>query len=121
MIRIRDTRYDDPEAVGSLRGALNLWRVVAHGDTSAKPYSMQFTYTCRGEARARRVVYALRRRTACAAAQTAPSSRLRSELWHVHGTTRPQIQSLTNLERLSNWLRNLAGSHQVNLVRLTLV
>lgn len=120
MIRIRDTRYDDPGAVGSLRSALRLWKDVAHGDTSAEPYSVQFTYTCRSEARAFRVATALRRRLACAAAQIVPSGRSRSELWHVQGRTHAQLQSLPNLEQLSNWLRELAGSHQVSLVRVTL-
>lgn len=120
MIRIRNTRYDNPDAVGSLRSALKLWEGVAHGVMSAAPYSVHFTYTCRSEARALRVAAALRRGMACAAAQTVPSSRPLSELWHVQGRSHALPQSLANLEQLSNWLRHLAGSHQVSLVRVTL-
>lgn len=120
MIRVRATRYDAPGAIGSLRSALKLWVDVADDTGSAGPYGVQFTFTCRSEARANRVVMALRRRLACAAARTAPSGRAGSELWLVQGRTHPLPQSLANIEQLSNWLRDLAGSHQVRLVRVTL-
>ena len=120
MIRIRDTRYDDPTAIGSLRRALGLWATAASGSLSAEPSGLQFTFACRSEARATRVATALRRRQACAAARTVPSSRPGSELWHVQGRTHALPQTLANLEQLSNWLRDLAASHQVALVRLTL-
>ncbi len=120
MIRVRDTRYDDPDAIGSLRNARRLWEGLARSRTGAGPYSVAFTYACPNEARALRVATALRRRLACAAALAAPSGRPRSELWHVRGRTHALPQSLANIEQISNWLRDLAASHQVTLIRLTL-
>ena len=120
MIRVRDTRYDDPDAIGSLRKARQLWEGVIDSETMAERYCVSFTYTCRNEARARRVATALRRGMACAAALTVPSGRPGSERWHVQGRTHPLPQSLENLEQLSNWLRELSAKHQVNLIRLTL-
>ena len=120
LILDRETRFDDPAAIGSLRGARRLWEDAALTQPSSEIYSLQFTYTCRSEARALRVAAALRRRSVCAAAQLIPSSRPGSELWHVQGRTHPAPQSLANLEQLSNWLRDLSESHQVSLVRLTL-
>jgi hypothetical protein len=119
LIRVRATRYDAPGATGSLRNALKLWTDVAN-DVGAAPYGVRFTFTCRSEARADRVVVALRRRLACASARTMPSGRAGSGLWHVQGRTHPLPQSLANLEQVSNWLRELAGSHQVRLVRVSL-
>ena len=120
LIRVRDTRYDDPDAVGSLRSALTLWDDTVRGGTSGAPFSVRFTYTCRSEARAHRVATALRRRLACAAARPVASGRPGSELWHVQGCTHALPQSLGNLGQVSKWLRDLAASHQVSLVRLAL-
>lgn len=120
MIRVRATRYDDPIAIGSLRNAVRLWEGMSFGEQGADPFSIRFTFTCRGESRANRVAAALRRRLACAAAVAVPSSRPASGLWHVQGRTHALPQSLANLEQLSNWLRDLAASHQVSLVRVTL-
>ena len=120
LIQERETRFDDPSAIGSLRGARRLWEDAALAEGRSEIYSLHFTYTCRSEARALRVATALRRRSVCASAQLAPSSRPGSELWHVQGRTHPAPQSLANLEQLSNWLRDLSDSHQVSLVRLTL-
>lgn len=121
MIRIHDTKYHDPDAFGSLCSALKLWQAVADDGKQTEPYSIHFTFTCGSEARARRVAGALRRRLACAAAQIVPSARSGSTLWHVQGGTHAQRQSLSNLEQLSNWLRDIAASHQIALVRLSLV
>lgn len=118
MIRIRDTRYDDPHAIGSLRNARRLWESLPHG--TGTPICMCFTLACRNEARAVRVATALRRRLTCAAAAIVPSSRPRSELWHVQGRTHALPQSLAVIEQSSNWLRDVAASHQVSLIRLTL-
>ena len=120
LIRVRDTRFDDPVAVGSLRSALRLWDGTVRGGSSEAPYSVRFTYTCRSEARALRVAGALRRRKACAAARPVASSRPGSQLWHVQGRTHARPQSLASLGQVSNWLRGLAASHQVSLVRLAL-
>jgi hypothetical protein len=117
----RDNEYQDPRALGSLPGALHIWQAVRAACQSSLPQHIAFTFSCPSESRAHRVAGFLRRRLACAATRVSQVVGAGDEAWHVHGSTQREVQSLPNLEQLSTWLRSTASSHQVELVRLTLV
>jgi len=121
MNDFRDDEYNDPRALGSLSGALRIWQTVGAAHRENTPHHFVFTFRCRGESRAGRVAGFLERRLACVMTMVSRGVGTDHEAWHVHGSTRREIQSLRSLEQLSTWLREAASSHQVDLIRLTLV
>jgi hypothetical protein len=116
-----DNEYHNPSELGSLSGALRIWRTVAAAHRENSPHHFVFTFCCRSESRADRMAGFLRRSLACAMTRVSRGVGADHEAWHVHGSTRREIQSLRSLEQLSTWLRSAAGSHQVDLIRFTLV
>ncbi len=117
----RDNEYHNPRALGSLSGALRIWQTVGAAHREDSPHHFVFAFRCRSESRAGRVAGFLQRRLACAMTRVSRGVGADRQAWHVHGSTRREIQSLRSLEQLSTWLREAASSHQVDLIRFSLV
>ena len=115
-----DKTYQDPRATGSLSGLLRRWQKLAAADRDSAKMQVSFTLSCGGESLATRVAGFLLRRRACAETRIHQVAGGRRDTWHVHGTTRPAIHSLADLEATWTWLRKAAVSHQVRLLRITL-
>jgi hypothetical protein len=115
-----DKTYQDPRAAGSLSGLLQRWQRLHPSGRDAATTLVTFTLSCSGESRATRVSGFLRRRRACAETRVHHVAAGRRDTWHVHGSIRPAMHSLADLEATWNWLRRAAQSHQVSLLRITL-
>lgn len=116
-----DNEYHDPESVGSLRGAMDMWLALRAAGRDGVAAPIRFTLLCSSESRARRVAGFLRRRISCHMTRVQDHPGTGQAAWQVQGSTHAQIQSLTNLEHLWTWLRRAADSHQVDLVEVAVV
>jgi hypothetical protein len=69
-----------------------MWQALVAADRAAQSHHLAFRLVCSSESRAARV----------------------------EGATRPEVQSLANLETLFTWLRRTANSHQVSVAKVWL-
>jgi hypothetical protein len=121
MFETPEDEYQDPRAVGSLSGVLRMWQSVLATATKPGPHNFSFRFSCASEHRAAHLARSLRRGLACMSADVSRVAGADRDSWDVHGSTHPEVPSLSNLERLSTWLRRSGGSFRVELVQLSLV
>ena len=119
MTPSRGSVYQDPNLPGSLVAALRAWQALAVSGRSRDLQQLAFTLSCSNASLAHNVAWFLHGRPVCEATTVTHFDRGDREEWHVTGTTRRQLQSLSNLERLFTWLRVAASNHQVHLRLLT--
>jgi hypothetical protein len=113
--------YHDPRTAGSLSSLLRSWQQLRASRHSPDPIRVSFTLSCWGESRATRVAGFLRRRRHCADTTVHQVAGAHRDTWHVHGSTYPSIASLSDLEQTWLWLRKVAQSHQVGVLRIRLL
>lgn len=120
MTHGRKTRYHDPSRSGSLSQALRQWQELLAAGRDAMPQRLVFTLACGSESRAVRIAGFLRRRLNCEALVVQRVAGGLRDTWHVEGSTRPAVTSLTSLESAFSWLQGAAKDHQAVLVGIGL-
>lgn len=121
MTNARDNEYGDPASPGSLVSMLRIWQALQAGGHEELPQYVSFALQCTGEARANRLASALRRRLLVKTTLVRHVEDGARDLWQVEGMTHSEPQSLQGLEQVSSWLRAAAVSHQVRLIRMSVV
>lgn len=111
----RDSEYQNPDLPGSLVGAFRAWQALTASGRTRDLQRLAFTLSCPDADSAHKVAWFLDQRPICEATKVTRIDRDGREEWHIIGTTRQEVQSLTNLERLFTWLRVVAINYQVDL------
>jgi hypothetical protein len=116
-----DNEYQDSTALGSLVGALGMWRALLASRQHAEPQQLTFAYVCPSKTVARELAACLRGRDSSAVTAVGPHrGALAFDEWQVQGITRREVQSLPQLERLLTRLRLAGADHRSKLVILAI-
>lgn len=116
-----DNEYQDSTALGSLVGALGMWRGLLASRRHADPHQLTFAYVCPGQPEARALAAFLRDHDSSAVTAVGPQrGALAFDEWQVQGITHRKVQSLPQLERILTRLRLAGADHRSRLVTLAI-
>jgi hypothetical protein len=116
-----DNEYQDSTALGSLVGALRMWRGLLASNRHADPQQLTFAYLCPSKTVAGTLAEFLSECDSSAATAVGPRrGTLAVDEWQVEGMSRREVQSLPHLERLLTRLRLAGADHRSTLVSLAI-